>query len=56
MGDPMAGVRLVWALDAAVLAAASGAAIVLLPAAPVATCALAGVIAAMIAVRWRGRR
>ncbi|GAA2582331.1 hypothetical protein [Microbacterium binotii] len=56
MGDPMAGVRLVWALDAAVLAAASGAAIALLPAAPVATCALAGVIAAMIAVRWRSRR
>ncbi|GAB3152306.1 hypothetical protein GCM10027058_20050 [Microbacterium neimengense] len=56
MGDPMAGVRLVWALDAAVLAAASGAAIVLLPAAPMATCALAGVIAVMIAARWRGRR
>ncbi len=56
MGDPMAGVRLVWALDAAVLAAASGAAIVVLPAAPLATCVVAGVIAAMIAVRWRGRR
>lgn len=56
MGDPMAGVRLVWAMDAVVLAVASGAAIVLLPAAPVVTCALAGAIAVMIAVRWRSRR
>lgn len=56
MGDPMAGVRLVWALDAVVLAAASGAAIVLVPAAPVATCVLAGVIVVMIGVRWRSRR
>ncbi|MDY0830064.1 hypothetical protein SK224_13105 [Microbacterium sp. BG28] len=56
MGDPMAGVRLVWALDAVLLAAASGAAIVLLAGAPVAACAVAGVIAVMIAVRWRGRR
>ncbi|MDR6199393.1 hypothetical protein QE374_001302 [Microbacterium sp. SORGH_AS428] len=56
MGDPMAGVRLVWALDAVVLAAASGAAIVLLPAVPLATCAVAGVVTATIAARWRGRR
>lgn len=56
MGDPMAGVRLVWALDAIVLAAGSGAAVVLLPEAPVATCAVAGAIVVMIAVRWRGRR
>lgn len=56
MGDPMAAVRLVWALDAPVFAAASGAAVALLPDAPLATCALAGAIAVMIAVRWRGRR
>jgi hypothetical protein len=56
MGDPMAVVRLAWALDAVVLAAASGAAIVLLPATPVATCAAAGAIVVMIGVRWRGRR
>lgn len=56
MGDPMAGARLAWALDAAVLAAACGAATVLLPAAPLATCILAGLIAVTIAVRWRGRR
>ncbi|MFB2556523.1 hypothetical protein [Herbiconiux liangxiaofengii] len=56
MGDPMAAVRLAWALDAAILAALAGTACALVVDAPVLALGVAGAIATTGISRWRHRR
>lgn len=55
MGDPMAAVRVLWALDGLLFAAVIGAAATVGLDAPLALLAAAGLVAGVVAQRWRHR-
>lgn len=56
IGDPMAAVRMLWALDAIVLSAIGGASAVLLFEAPIFGLSVGAAVIATGISRWRGRR
>lgn len=56
MGDPMAAVRITWALDGVVFAAVGGAAAAVLSDAPIAMIGVAGTVLVTGIRRWRHRR
>ncbi|MCS5715565.1 DUF6297 family protein [Herbiconiux sp. CPCC 205716] len=56
MGDPMAAVRLAWALDGVLLASAAGLAAALLTSVPLLAAGVAAATVVTVAYRWRHRR